>query len=92
MARLRLSHPHKMMKVGDSCKNAKDGDPKGFKWVYPMASVSNSVRAEPKFLAQGEEAEELKNQECGPEAASCMGHLQGFGKQRETRVLFHENI
>ena len=91
MARLRLSHPHKMMKVGYSCKNAKDGDPKGFKWIYQMASVSNSVVQSPK-LAQGEEAEELKNQECGPEAACCMGHVQGFGKQRETRVLFHENI
>ena len=52
----------------------------------PIVSVQS-----PK-LAQGEEAEELKNQECGPEAACCMGHVQGFGKQRETRVLFHENI
>ena len=55
MARLRLSHPHKMMKVGYSysCKNAKDGDPKGFKWIYQMASVSNSVRAEPKTCSGG---------------------------------------
>ena len=52
----------------------------------PIVSVQS-----PK-LAQGEEAEELKNQECGPEAACCMGHVQGFGKQRETRVLIHENM